>query len=240
VRGRAALRSWRFTTAAKANEVSMNDAEKCGAMIGPSPGIVYVLDPEGQFIFVGRALETLTGYSPEDLMGKHFSSLICPNDVEDASRHFHERRTGNRATRRRQVRLRTKNTNDDDPGSRYRTVELDAFGIWDKPPSHKDKKFCGTYGVVRDIAGPVSVEEKMGDQRKATSAMLIDLIEAERERIALDLHDHVGQSLVSLKMDLEAMSGEEIAIAEKLKKGIKAAEQEVAHIIEKLRKPFPM
>jgi len=218
----------------------MNDTEKCGAMITPSPGIVYVLDPEGQFIFVGRALETLTGFSPEDLMGKHFSSLICPHDVEDASRHFHERRTGSRATRRRQVRLRTKNTNDEDLGSRYRTVELDAFGIWDKPPTDKDKKFCGTYGVVRDIAGPVSVEEKMGDQRKVTSAMLIDLIEAERERIALDLHDHVGQSLVSLKMDLEAMSGEEIAIAEKLKKGIKAAEQEVAHIIEKLRKPFPM
>jgi PAS domain S-box-containing protein len=223
----------------------MDESEKYRLMIIRSPDIVYVLDPDGRFIFAGGALEPLTGYTPEELLGKHFTSFIWPDDIEEAGRHFHERRTGSRATRAHQVRLLTKKGKKRDFDLRYRTMELDAFGMWDNSPTAKDKKFCGTYGVARDITSRVRVEESLKslyeetslqlDERKAMSGMLIHLLETEKERIAEELHDHIGQALVSLKMGLEAMSGEENATVHKLKEGIKSAEEKAAQIMKDLR-----
>ncbi len=41
------------------------------------------------------------------------------------------------------------------------------------------------------------------EQRKMLSKRLIDLLEKDREHIAMELHDHVGQTLISLKLNLE-------------------------------------
>jgi hypothetical protein len=71
-------------------------------------------------------------------------------------------------------------------------MEFDAFGMWDKPPSARDKKFCGTYGAARDVTGRVRVEEKLKslydelslklEQRKTLSGVLFDLLESEKGR----------------------------------------------------------
>ena len=41
------------------------------------------------------------------------------------------------------------------------------------------------------------------EQRKFLSKRLIDLLEKDREHLAIELHDHVGQALISLKINLE-------------------------------------
>ena len=41
------------------------------------------------------------------------------------------------------------------------------------------------------------------ESRKQLSKKLIDLLEADRRKIAMELHDHIGQILTALKMDLE-------------------------------------
>jgi PAS domain S-box-containing protein len=229
----------------KTEDDSMTESEEFGLGTSRSPDIVYVLDPKGRFIFVEGALEPLTGYSPEELLGRHFTALISPQDPEVTGRHFNERRTGNRATRAHQVRLRVRDNQPGDFDVRYRPMELHAFGMWDKPPSAKDKKFFGTYGRARDMTSRVRVEEGLKsayeniplhpDQRKALSGMLIDLLDKQKERIAVELHDHIGQSLVSLKMDLEAMNGAETAAAENINQGIRAAKEKAVQIMKDLR-----
>jgi signal transduction histidine kinase len=44
-------------------------------------------------------------------------------------------------------------------------------------------------------------------QRKILSRRLIDLLEKDRRQIARELHDHIGQTLTSLKMDIEMIHG---------------------------------
>jgi len=44
------------------------------------------------------------------------------------------------------------------------------------------------------------------DQRKTLSKRLIDLMEKERRHIAMELHDHIGQTLTSLKIDIEMLN----------------------------------
>jgi signal transduction histidine kinase len=45
-------------------------------------------------------------------------------------------------------------------------------------------------------------------QRKILSKRLIDLLEKDREQVAMELHDHVGQILTSLKINLEIILGQ--------------------------------
>ncbi|MBN1906935.1 MAG: HAMP domain-containing protein [Deltaproteobacteria bacterium] len=46
------------------------------------------------------------------------------------------------------------------------------------------------------------------EQRKMLSKRLIDLLEKDREQVAMELHDHVGQILTSLKINLEIIQGQ--------------------------------
>jgi signal transduction histidine kinase len=46
------------------------------------------------------------------------------------------------------------------------------------------------------------------EQRKMLSKRLIELLEKDREQVAMELHDHIGQILTSLKINLEVIQGQ--------------------------------
>ena len=92
------------------------------------PDIVYKIDPDGYFTFLSKSIETL-GYAQEELIGKHFSVIVHPEDLHNISRKtvlprftgkntgavnapklFDERRSDGRITRGLIVRLLKKNT----------------------------------------------------------------------------------------------------------------------------------
>jgi len=134
-------------------------AKKYRALVSNSPDIIYILDPKGNFSFVAGAIEILLGFKAEELIGKHFTSIIWPEDVKKAEWRFNERRTGERSTKRFQLRLITDQGKGEHFDIKYLPVELYTFGVYDKPVSAKDKKFLGTYGVARDIADRKQAEE---------------------------------------------------------------------------------
>ena len=78
-------------------------------------------------------------------MGRHFSEILNSSDVEAVGRAFHERRTGERATRRLEVRLRCKSGD-------TRAVEMDVrhFAI-SASGLYRGGDYIGTHGVARDI-----------------------------------------------------------------------------------------
>ena len=49
------------------------------------PDIVYKIDPEGRFTYVSKSIASL-GYSKEELIGKHFSMIVHPEDLPNISR----------------------------------------------------------------------------------------------------------------------------------------------------------
>jgi two-component system, NarL family, sensor histidine kinase NreB len=160
------------------------------AVIAPEREIIYVLDSEGQFVLLKGAHEKMIGYSNDELMGRHYSEVVLPCDSGRARYHFNERRTGDRATRRHPMRLVRKGCRDQ---SLCLPVQLDATGMWGKSSSVEEKEFCGTFGVARSV--PEGPEPHS----------MMDCLDRERERIAAELHDGIGQLLVSLKIELEAM-----------------------------------
>jgi len=133
-------------------------------IVNTSPDIIYILDQDGHFTFINERIESLLGFSKEEIVGKHYSFLVHQDDMEQAKYVFNERRIGTRAAKNIELRLKCK----DDGQSRHfnnRTlpIELSATGMYEGEKS-SIKNYMGTYGVARDITERKIAEETINFQ----------------------------------------------------------------------------
>ncbi|MDL1968777.1 MAG: ATP-binding protein [Deltaproteobacteria bacterium] len=143
-------------------------------MLDVLPDIVYKLDSDGYFVYINGTIKSL-GYSSEELIGEHFSTIIYPDDVASAGRAnvlkrykgsitgdknapklFDERRTEKRGTKHLIIRLIQKGWEQEEDSKNLENsktvyVEIMASGQYDKAISIKPKAFLGTVGTIRDI-----------------------------------------------------------------------------------------
>ncbi len=149
--------------------------EKYGTIVEVMGDIIYKIDPDGQFLYLNNSVTNL-GYEPKELIGRHFSEIIHPDDIENVSRHlvlprfegmltgpekapklFDERRGESRMTKNLELRLIPKNWHDDKDDSKCRfcslvTVgEVSASGQYRQGKASKEAIFTGTVGIIRDI-----------------------------------------------------------------------------------------
>ena len=139
-------------------------AKRYQYLVNASPDIIYTLNHEGKFTFINGAVEYLLGYKSEQLIGKHYTSIIFQNDIDKAKKVFNERRTGGRSNMCMELRLKCSQNNGTPSGCL--TVELKAMGMYDRPVDQKNKEFLGTYGVARDITDRKHVEGRLLQARK--------------------------------------------------------------------------
>lgn len=154
------------------------------ALIEVIPDIVYRLDLHGNFTYINGCIRNL-GYEPEDLFGKHFSTIIHPDDVKTVSRTvvvdtlkgvrtgdekapklFDERRSGKRMTKWLEVRLipkgwtREKNGSTLVIGALNSVGEVSATGVYTTSGKPGNRKFLATVGIIRDITDRKRREEE--------------------------------------------------------------------------------
>jgi signal transduction histidine kinase len=72
-------------------------------------------------------------------------------------------------------------------------------------------------------------------QRKLLSKRLITLLENDRRQLAMELHDHVGQMLTTLKMDLEVVLGEVKPDGAVFKESTQLAHDKALQAMEEIR-----
>ncbi|MBI5606538.1 MAG: PAS domain S-box protein, partial [Deltaproteobacteria bacterium] len=132
------------------------------------PDIIYKIDPEGRFVYLSHSITSL-GFQPEDLLGKHFSVLVHPDDVPSISRKvvlpkylgkttgdgkapklFDEVRTGRRITKNLAIRLIPKFSHQDKNSGIIPTIEGEviASGIYGQLAHDRNKEFEGTSGRI--------------------------------------------------------------------------------------------
>ncbi len=135
-------------------------------IVNSSPDLVYMLDRNGCFTFINDRIDTLLGYTKDELIGKHYSELVDDDHLEQASHTFNERRIGERAAHNVEMRLKSRLTR---RGSRFSHsqniwVELTAEGIYSDPKERTRDKFVGTYGTARDISERKEHEQQINFQ----------------------------------------------------------------------------
>lgn len=135
-------------------------------IVNHSPDIVYVLDKEGRFTFLNDRVEALLGYPREQLLGRHYSFLVHEDDLQAAHYVFNERRTGRRASRNVELRLRI--NNDVKEFRNFNTytlsIELNSVGMYRPEGDKGEGVFVGTYGCARDITERKRSEEMINFQ----------------------------------------------------------------------------
>ncbi|MBF0184793.1 MAG: response regulator [Magnetococcales bacterium] len=158
--------------------------EKYQTLVQTVPDMIYQLDAKGRFTFINHAMERL-GYSTEELLGQHFSTIIETGEVERISfanlikqlkgssqlksppKLFDERRTGKRQTLGLEVRLRPKqnlpanSATNSSKNDLPCTGEISSAGMYSAPVRDRQGRFIGTVGVLRDISERKQVEETL-------------------------------------------------------------------------------
>lgn len=186
--------------------------ERYHELVQALPDIVYTLDDKGKFIFVNDSVKNL-GWSPLDLVGKHFSSIVDPDEVDRVSREkvlekyrgkvtgpenapklFDERRSGDRKTVDLDVKLRRKNASEDilygsvTAFGEVNAVGFSTFGFELENP--------GTVGIIRDVT------------QRIESDRIIRRSLKEKETLLAEIHHRVKNNLqiVSSLLNLQRTS----------------------------------
>lgn len=133
-------------------------------LVDQSPDFIYTLDSEGCFIFVNSRIETLLGYTRDELLGQHYACIVHDDDLEKAHYAFHERRIGERATINFEVRLKTKTAGVRHFDNRMIVAILSSQGVYDPNQRVSPSSFIGTSGVARDITERKQAEETIAFQ----------------------------------------------------------------------------
>lgn len=197
VAAQAKLRSLNERLEENLAELSESE-DRFRVLVQTVPDIVYRIDPQGRFLFVNSAVEIL-GYHPDELVGKHFSTILYPEDVAGVSRDtvladfigtttgdegapklFDERRTGERRTSGLEVRLVNKSGAPSFPamveGMSEETVavEVNSSGLFTHSPATGIRVFVGTVGVIRDISERKQVAAELAASEERFRQAVVD------------------------------------------------------------------
>ena len=193
-------------------------------IIDITAGIIYVLDPEGRFVFVNNAVYEILQYDPEELIGRHFSEIMPPHEYERVSRVFvlpkfmgkktgdesapklfDERRTGARKTKNLEVQLLTKSQKDVRIMAGDVTGIIAVEGAYNRELMEKNKNkaaaFVGSQGLIFDITKYKQAEkERLDIQRRLLELQKMDALGRLAEGIAHDFNNKLGTILGCAEM----------------------------------------
>lgn len=149
-------------------------------------------DVARKIIYVNRRLVKMLGYSRNQIVGKHLGEFIDADNLDGWSEEKLANIKGANATY--EVRLKTKN----------------QTNVWVKvspqPRYDAEGNHIGSFAVITNINEHVELEQKLLKtevQLRSLSRQVLSAQELERRRIALELHDGIGQTLSAIKFFVE-------------------------------------
>lgn len=133
-------------------------------LVEQSPDLIFTLDSEGRFIFTNNRIQSLLGYTPEELAGQHYTVIVDSRDHEHAQYAFTERRVGTRSTNNIEVRFKYKPSASTALNGTCITAILSSQGLYKTAELGQPPVFLGTTGVARDITERKHAEETIAFQ----------------------------------------------------------------------------
>jgi len=135
---------------------------------------VYTLDEEGVFTYVNEAIERLTGFEPDALIGEHISTIMAGEDIDRGSDLI---RTMLSDPTRQNVTFETDIV---DQTGNHTPIEIHIALL---PAA--DGEFNGTAGVIRDISDRKDRERQLAEFASVVSHDLRNPLNVVKGRISV-------------------------------------------------------
>ncbi len=175
-----------ITQRKQAEQALRESEERYRELFENSKDALYVHDMSGCYTSVNRAAERLSGYTREELIGKHFS--IFHPEYESHIRGHLSRKSDEPSETTYETEISTKH-------GRSVPIEISSRLIF------ADGVPVGVQGCMRDV----SERKRVQAAARTYSRRLIEAQEGERRRMSRELHDQVGQILTAVKMNMHAL-----------------------------------
>jgi two-component system sensor histidine kinase NreB len=131
-------------------------------------------------VLVNRALARLTGYSKEELMNKRVDRLLSGHKTK---------------------LTRSEDTITYETLIREKSGKLFPAEIQERKVEYRGKLIDAC--VMRDITKRREIEKELEQIKKSHLTSIYDEIEKERQRLARELHDGLGQALVAVQLQIQ-------------------------------------
>ncbi|MBS7621778.1 PAS domain S-box protein, partial [Candidatus Bathyarchaeota archaeon] len=134
-------------TAHKRMEKALTESEKrYRTLVEAAPDVIYSISSDGRIVSLNPAFEKITGWKCEDWIGKPFSELIHPEDLEKAVDSFQKTLAGKPEVA--ELRVRSKSGD-------YLVGEFISV------PLIEDGKIVGELGIARDVTSRKAYEDNL-------------------------------------------------------------------------------
>jgi PAS domain S-box-containing protein len=156
--------------------------ERYRFLVDNSPDIVFSTDATGAFTYLSDSIERVTGFSPAEYSGRHFSQVIDPASLLTAAERWAllEADPDTRQVVKLELLRRDGGT---------APVEVSSIGSRDA-----NGAFAGIHGSTRDITERERLERDLRRQAGELASS------QERAHLARELHDSVTQALFSMTL----------------------------------------
>lgn len=162
--------------------------ERYTKLIRGLPDVIFETNPDGRITFVSASIIEILGFMPEDLNDRSWSDYVHPDDLAAYLKAWDQ--SADEADFAVPA-LRHLNSQ---ANIRYLTLYfIPLFGA--------AGSLIGWNGVARDVTREIRTSHRV----KELTRQLIQGQEEERRRLALDLHDEMGQVLSALKIGLQSL-----------------------------------
>jgi PAS domain S-box-containing protein len=176
-----------ITESKHAEEALRESEERYRELFENAKDAIYVHDLSGRYTSLNQAAEKLSGYSREEIIGKHFSNFVAPRDLKHVRSNLCKKLDDEGETAY-QIDLITKDR-------RRVPVEVNSRLIFE------NGRAIGVQGTARDITERKRAQEAL----QIYSRRLIEAQEAERQSLARELHDEIGQVLTAVRINLQSI-----------------------------------
>ena len=176
------------TTRVRAENALRESEDRFRQVVDSTGDFIWEVDAQGLYTFASPLVEQMLGYTPEELGGKkHFYDLFDPAVREElkaaALRVFAERKA-------------FRGFHNPNVSKSGKIVHLETSGV---PVLDSAGNLTGYRGADADVTERTQAEAALSD----LSGRLIDAQEAERARLARELHDSLSQDLALQAVELE-------------------------------------
>ncbi len=165
---------------------------------------IFLHYPDGKIGMVNKAMSRISGYSQKELLNMRVTDFLLYESSGESPQISSDELSYKYKQQRRQIKMKLKSGD-------IRFVEVTNNRLADA------ERMIVTQTIVRDV----TEEKQQKESIHAYAGQVINAQENERKRIARELHDETIQALVSLGMDIDAITRTEHRISPELGKRLK-------------------